>query len=406
VSEEQATGQVRTLLQSAVKKRLMADVPVGCLLSGGLDSSANVALMSKLQSQPLKTFSAGFAGFGAAENFHDLPYAQLVADRFGCEHQVVTITAEDGKTFLPELAAGQDEPNGDPACLPTHFVCKAAHDAGLKVVLVGEGSDEVFGGYDDMVTILRTTLPRWRRIMRLPRGIREMVHQLSRASGAAPGRIDILRRAAANEPLYWGLDVAFWETEKRRLLTGTCRNRMGSSPAAIVQGYCDELFTAQPDADGLQMMSYVELCNRLPESLLMRVDKISMAHSIEARAPFLDHELSSYALSLPSNLKIGGGTTTRVLREAVRPYLPREILERSKQGFRVPLPEWLAGELAHWAAAVLGGTALRRLDLFNWEEIDRMWQAHRQRRADHSFDLWCLLNLAAWYDHWIEGRPP
>jgi asparagine synthase (glutamine-hydrolysing) len=393
------------LLKSAVEKRLMADVPVGCLLSGGLDSSTNVALMSGLQSQPLKTFSAGFAGFGAAQDFHDLPFAQRIAERFGCEHQVVTITADECKAFLPELAVRQDEPNGDPACVPMHFVCKAAHDAGLKVVLVGEGSDEVFGGYDDMVTILRTTMPRWRRIMRVPAAVRAIAHQFARASGAAPGRIDLLRRAAYNEPLYWGLDIAFWETEKRGLLTGTSRRRVGASPAALVQEYCDELYSAQPGADTLQMMSYVEIRNRLPESLLMRVDKISMAHSIEARAPFLDYELAAYALSLPSDLKIRGGVTKRVLRNAVRPFLPAEILERRKQGFRVPLPDWLAGDLAGWAADVLGGSALRRLDLFRWDEIDRMWQAHRARRADHSFDLWCLLNLAAWYDHWIEGRP-
>lgn len=404
-TEAEATDRVRQLLGDAVRKRVMADVPVGCLLSGGLDSSANVALMSGHQSQPLQTFSAGFAGFGAAQNFHDLPFAQLIAEQFGCEHRVVTITADECKAFVPQLAARQDEPNADPACVPMHFVCKAAHESGIKVVLVGEGSDEVFGGYDDMVTILRTTLPRWQRIMRIPRTLRSVVHQLARVSGAPPGRIDLLRRAAVNEPLYWGLDIAFWETEKRSLMTGTSRRRIDVSPAAIIQGFCDELYGSQPEADALQMMSYIEIRNRLPESLLMRVDKISMAHSIEARAPFLDYELAAYALSLPSRLKIQGGTTKRVLRNAVRPFLPAAILERRKQGFRVPLPDWLAGDLAGWAAQVLGESGLRKLDLFRWDEIDRMWQEHRARRFDHSFDLWCLLNLAAWYDHWIEGRP-
>jgi asparagine synthase (glutamine-hydrolysing) len=200
------------------------------------------------------------------------------------------------------------------------------------------------------------------------------------------------------------LDVVFWETEKEWLLTRGARKTMHESPAAIIQRYCDALFGAHPRADGLQQMSYVELCNRLPELLLMRVDKISMAHSIEARAPFLDHELLSYALSLPAALKIRDRTTKLVLRKAVTPFLPREILERSKQGFRVPLPEWLAGELSGWAQGLLADSALRKLDLFNWPQIDRMWQAHRNKKADFSFDLWCLLNLAAWYDHWIERR--
>src|SRR5262249_30635792 len=159
----------------------------------------------------------------------------------------------------------------------------------------------------------------------------------ARLSGAPPGRIDLLRRAARSEPLYWGLDVVFWETEKEQLLEPGARARMGESPAAIIRGYVDELEAAHGDADGLQLMSYTELRNRLPELLLMRVDKISMAHSIEARAPFLDHELSAYALSLPCKLKIDGGATKKVLRNVTRSFLPPEIIERRKQGFRVPL---------------------------------------------------------------------
>jgi asparagine synthase (glutamine-hydrolysing) len=404
VSEAEATQRVSDLLQAAVRKRLMADVPVGCFLSGGLDSSANVALMSRLQSTALRTFSVGFNGFGEAENFHDLPYARLVAERFGCEHTEVMVDAEECKSHLPRLVVQQDEPIGDPACLPMHFVSKAAHSAGIKVVLVGEGSDEVFGGYDDMVTILSQTLPRWTRLMRTPRLLRTALHHLARLSGAPAGRIDLLRRAAMNEPLYWGLDVVFWETEKKALLTPAARTQMLESPAGVVGGYRDALMSAHPQADGLQQLSYVELCNRLPELLLMRVDKISMSHSLEARAPFLDHELCSYALSLPQRLKISDGKTKRVLRNAVAPFLPKEILERKKQGFRVPLPAWLAGDLAPWAEGVLHDSALRKLDLFQWADIDRMWKAHKSKQADHSFDLWCLLNLAAWYDHWIDGR--
>jgi asparagine synthase (glutamine-hydrolysing) len=205
--------------------------------------------------------------------------------------------------------------------------------------------------------------------------------------------------------MYWGLDVVFWETEKDALLAADARDRMGPSPGAVIQKYCDELRLTHADADGLQVMSYTELRNRLPELLLMRVDKISMAHSIEARAPFLDHELSAYALSLGSRLKIRDGKTKIVLRNAVAPFLPKEILERKKQGFRVPLPEWLASDLAPWAQDLLARSSLRKLGIFRFDAIDRMWRAHCERRADHSFDLWCLLNLAAWHDRWIEGRP-
>jgi len=405
ISESEAAEEVRVLVKEAVRKRLMADVEVGCFLSGGVDSSTNVALMSELMDKPLRTFSVGFVGFGPSQNFHDLPFARMVADRFGCEHREIMVTAEECKAFLPELVVQQDEPIGDPACLPMHFVSKAAHEDGIKVVLVGEGSDEVFGGYDDMSHILEKTLPRWEKVNRLPRIVRKGLHRASRLLGSPPGRVDLLRRAVEGQPLYWGLDVVFWETEKTSLLAAPLGSADYERAGSIVARYHDELLRVHPTADGLQQMSYVELCNRLPELLLMRVDKISMAHSIEARAPFLDYRLSAYALSLPQRLKIRNGESKAVLKRAVSPFLPAEILQRKKQGFRVPLDIWLRSELAPWGEELLAHSALRALGVFNFDEINRMWSAHRSGREDHSFDLWCLLNLAVWYDHWIEGRP-
>src|SRR5262249_33872974 len=146
----------------------MSDVPVGCFLSGGVDSSTNVAILSQLVAKPLRTFSIGFEGFGPAQNFHDLPYARQVAKHFGCNHQQVIVTADACKDYLLDLAQQHDEPIGDPACVPMHFAARAAKDDGVKVVLVGEGSDEVFGGYDDMRRLLSTTLPRFERVRKLP----------------------------------------------------------------------------------------------------------------------------------------------------------------------------------------------------------------------------------------------
>jgi asparagine synthase (glutamine-hydrolysing) len=404
VSEQEAVNQVRRLLQDSVRKRLMSDVPVGCFLSGGVDSSSNVALMSRLMDRPLTTFSVGFTGFGEAENFHDLPYARRVAKRFGCDHHEIMVTAEQCRDHLPVLVEQQDEPIGDPACLPMHFVSQGTHERGFKVVLVGEGSDEVFGGYDDMASIVDTSYRRWRVVNLLPRIVRWGLHRALRLLRAPPGRIDVVRRSIDGEPLYWGLDVVFWDTEKEALLRPEARAQMGESAGAVVGRYHDDLLAAHPDADVMQKMSYVELSNRLPELLLMRVDKISMAHSLEARAPFLDHRLSAYALSLPQRLKIRDGQTKAVLKRAVEPFLPREVITRRKQGFRVPLPEWLAGELAPWAEHVLDTSPIRKRGFFDHSFIDGMWRAHRSRAADHSFDLWCLLNLAVWYERWIDGR--
>ncbi|MDB4957936.1 MAG: Asparagine synthetase [Myxococcales bacterium] len=404
IDEAEAVSEVRRLLGASVEKRMMADVPIGCFLSGGVDSSTNVALMSRLVTEPLRTFSVGFEGFGPEQRFYDLPYARQVAKHFGCNHHEIMVTARECQDYLPELAAQQDEPIGDPACLPMHFVSKAAHEHGVKVVLVGEGSDEVFGGYEDMARFVNRSSRRWEQLKRLPAAARWALYFGSKAVGATDGRTDLLRRAAVGEPLYFGLDVVFWHTEKQRLLSREAKALGGAGAAPIVMRYYDELLRRHPGADALQQMSYVELSNRLPELLLMRVDKLSMAHSLEARAPFLDSELVAYGLSLPQSLKIQAGRTKHVLKRAVASLLPPEITQRSKQGFRVPLPAWLAGELAPWAESVLARSPLRKRGLFNDQEIERIWRRHKSGARDHSFDLWCLLNLTAWYEQWIE-RP-
>ena len=398
---QESVERVRELLTRSVKKRLMSDVPIGAFLSGGIDSSTNVALMSQLTSEPLRTFSIGFEGFGETENFHDLPYARRVAQQFGCNHQEITVTAEDCQRSVPELVFHQDEPIGDPACLPMHFVSRAAKQHGVTVVLVGEGSDEVFGGYEDMERLSRSYATKWRRLQALPTPVRTALYGLARAGGVADGRLDVLRRSAFDEPFYWGLDVVFWESEKDHLYRSGARAKLGTGVSSVVRDYYSELAAQRPDADFLQQMSYVELSNRLPELLLMRVDKFSMAHSLEARAPFLDHELVSYVLSLPQQSKIGAGQTKKVLKQAVAGLLPAEVITRRKQGFRVPLPEWLAGPLSGWAEERLFSKAARELDFLDFDYIRRLWQRHTEGTQDQSFDLWCLINVFSWYECWF-----
>jgi asparagine synthase (glutamine-hydrolysing) len=408
VDEKEAVGHVRDLLSAAVKKRMMADVPVGAFLSGGVDSSANVALMSRLVDRPLQTYSVGFEGFGPKENFHDLPYARQVAKLFNCDHHELMVTADECRDYLPELVYQQDEPIGDPACLPMHFLCRQARRDGVIVVLVGEGSDEVFGGYGDMAHILNVSSRRFDQIRRLPRFVRAGLHEASRLMRAPAGRTDLLRRARDGHPLYWGLDVVFWDNEKRRLLTDEAWTRLGehrrSQAGELLGDVYADLLARQPNADFLQQMSVVEMHNRLPELLLMRVDKLSMAHSIEARAPFLDSTLAAYGLSLPSALKIKGQIGKYVLKTALRGVLPDEVLDRTKQGFRVPLPAWLRGPLASWAKAQIFESPLAERGFFNHGYVDEMWRRHLGDVQDHSFDLWCLVNLGAWYARWIEGR--
>ena len=398
---QESVERVRELLTRSVKKRLMSDVPIGAFLSGGIDSSTNVALMTQLTSEPLRTFSVGFEGFGEQENFHDLPYARRIATEFGCTHQEITITADECQRSVPELVFHQDEPIGDPACLPMHFVSRAAKQNGVTVVLVGEGSDEVFGGYEDMERLSRSYVKKWRPLQTLPASVRTALYGAARIGGVVDGRLDVLRRSASDEPFYWGLDVVFWESEKKELYRGGARPSAGVGVSSIVRDYYADLAKVRPNADFLQQMSYVELSNRLPELLLMRVDKFSMAHSLEARAPFLDHELVSYALSLPQQSKIAAGQTKKVLKQAVAGLLPEEVISRRKQGFRVPLPAWLAGPLSGWAEERLFSKTARELDFLDFEYIRTLWQRHTDGVRDHSFDLWCLINVFSWYECWF-----
>lgn len=397
----EAVEQTRVLVKEAVKKRMMADVPVGAFLSGGVDSSTNVALMSELVSTPLQTFTVDFTGFGSAENFHDVPYARQVAELFGTNHTEVPVTAAEALAYVPEMVTSQDEPLGDPACLPMHFVSRAAAQAGVKVVLVGEGSDEVFCGYPDFAQLLATHDGRWSQLKRMPRFVQRAIKRGAELAGAPGGRVDVIRRAAEGEPLYMGLDVVFFDWEKDQLYTEAGKRAMPAKAADTVSAYYREINERRPRADFSQQMSYVELRNRLPELLLMRVDKYSMAHSLEARAPFLDYQLATFALSLPASIKMEGTRTKAVLKDAAHAWLPKDVVERKKQGFRVPLPAWLKNELAPWAETVLRESSLRKLGILDFDFIDELFRKHRETDEDYSFDLWCLINLCGWYEQWF-----
>jgi asparagine synthase (glutamine-hydrolysing) len=273
-------------------------------------------------------------------------------------------------------------------------------------VLVGEGSDEVFCGYPDFPQLYKTFTGRWSQLKRMPQLVRRAVKRGAELVGAPSGRVDVLRRAAEDEPLYMGLDVVFFDWEKAALYTPEGRRAMPRKAADTVNEYYREIAERRPGADFSQQMSYVELRNRLPELLLMRVDKFSMQHSLEARAPFLDYQLASYALSLPAAWKMNGtnGTRTKaILKDAAHDWLPRDVVERTKQGFRVPLPAWLRGELSSWGEDLLARSPLRKLGIFDFDYITKMWRRHREGVADHSFDLWCLINLSGWYEHWFPA---
>src|SRR3989442_7210 len=345
LTESEHQANILNLLRDSIKKRMMADVPFGVFLSGGVDSSANVALMSELMTQPVRTFTVGFHD---TEELNELESARAISKRFGTNHHEVMIGREEMTKFLPDLVFHQDEPIADPVCVPLYYVSKLARDTGTIVVQVGEGSDEIFGGYDWFRTYLQIQERFWRHAERFPVSMRRAGSGLA---GSLVKKIlkkrmasEVVRRLGANESLFWGGAVVFDETMKPAVLSPDMRARYnGLSTYNVVREYQETIAAARPDSDYAARMTYLELKLRLPELLLMRVDKITMATSVEARVPFLDHQLIEYAMSLPRSLKVKGATGKHILKRALESVLPKDVLYQPKRGFGAPTREWFRG---------------------------------------------------------------
>ena len=403
-SEAEHQEEILRLLRESIRKRMMSDVPFGVFLSGGVDSSANVALMSELMSQPVRTYTVGFED---SEELNELESAHAVAKRFGTDHHEVIIGQQDMEKFLPDLIFHQDEPLADPVCVPLYYVSKLARDSGTIVVQVGEGADEIFAGYDWFRKYVRINELFWQQAQKLPLALRHslsaMAKPLLEASFNKRTAIELGRRFGAGESLFWGGAIVFDEDFKRRVLSGDLTARLaGLSSYDAVKDHIEHVTRVRPDSDFAARMSYLELKLRLPELLLMRVDKITMATSVEARVPFLDHHLVEYAMSLPVDLKIKGTSGKHILKRALEKVLPADLLYRPKRGFGAPIREWFRGAQGETLAGMIMNSSIRRRDLFNYEFIARLIDEHKRGARDWSFHLWALLNVSLWYDRWIN----
>lgn len=406
-TEEEHQKNILELLRSSIKKRMMADVPFGVFLSGGVDSSANVALMSELMTQPVRTFTVGFHD---TEELNELESARAISKRFGTNHHEVMIGREEMLRFLPELVFHQDEPIADPVCVPLYYVSKLARDTGTIVVQVGEGSDEIFGGYDWFRTYLQIQERFWRHAERAPLSARRAASALAKplVKKVLKKRMasELVRRLGANESLFWGGAVVFDETSKPSVLSLEMRGRHnGLSTYDVVRPYQETIASARPHSDFAARMTYLELKLRLPELLLMRVDKITMATSVEARVPFLDHHLIEYAMGLPRNLKVKGTSGKHILKRALESVLPADVLYKPKRGFGAPTREWFRGPEGESLVQQLLNSSIRERNFFDYSFIQRLADEHTREVRDWSANLWCLLNLSLWYDHWIAGKP-
>ncbi len=403
-SEQEHIDEILILLRRSIKKRMMSDVPFGVFLSGGVDSSANVALMSELMDRPVDSFTVGFKEH---EYLNELQSARRIADRYKTNHHEVIIGDKEFEDFLPDLIFHQDEPIADPVCVPLYYVSKLARENGTIVVQVGEGADEIFSGYEKYVSHLRLYENVWRYAEKVPGVIRKPASSAVSSGLNALGKkqtvAELARRLGASEPMFQGGVSVFDQASKEKLLSPSFRSTMnGHRSLNAVTQYLDHIALVRPNSDFLTRMTYLELKLRLPELLLMRVDKITMATSVEARVPFLDHELVSYAMGIPRQFKVHGTTGKHVLKRALESILPHDLLYSKKRGFGAPIREWFRTKTGREFAERLQSSTIRKRGFFNYDFIGRMLDEHNSGRTDWSFHLWALLNLSLWYEHWID----
>lgn len=418
-TDESLAKGVLERLEAAIEKRMMSDVPFGVFLSGGIDSSANVALMDRVSSRPVETFTVGFSDH---TELNELDYARRVAERFKTSHHEVLVNSRDMQGYLHDLIHQQDEPIADWVCVPLYFVSKLARQSGVTVVQVGEGADEQFCGYDSWMSYLGAHEKFWRPYNRMtPRPLRKFIGGLAhwaapreRAKGAQMA--EALVRAGNGRELFWSGANAFWNVHKDRIYSQSAADgpwetlrAMGldvtglddKDSGAVADGYFETLRRAQGDRDFLTRMTYAEFRQRLPELLLMRVDKITMSTSIEGRVPFLDHALVEYSMDIPQAAKVRGGNKKSILKKALDGVIPDEIIHRPKMGFAAPVSDWLRGEFGHTVEREVLGSALVSDGTLNGGYIAGAMRAHRNGKEDHALHLWTLFNLTAWHDHWI-----
>jgi asparagine synthase (glutamine-hydrolysing) len=409
LSDGAALDRLDQLLTQAVGDCMVADVPLGAFLSGGIDSSLVVALMQKQSARPVKTFTIGFL----EDAFDEVAHARRVARHLGTEHTELYVTPAEARALIPHLPEMFDEPMADPSQIPTYHVARLARQH-VTVSLSGDGGDELFGGYGRYLVAegLR------RRAGRVPQGLR---HGAAALAQAVPARAwdQILRLAQMPAPS--GLHGC-WSGDRVHKLAALLRiddpdqryraliSAVHDPRALVIDG--DEPPTAFTDpmrrphlAEYTDRMMYYDTVTYLPDDILVKLDRTSMAVSLEARVPLLDHRVVEFALRLPSEAKLRARSGKWLLRELFRRHLPPELADRPKQGFAIPLADWLRGPLRDWAEALLDERRLVAEGFLHAAPVRRTWQEHLSGSRNWSSQIWSLLMFQAWRERWLEARP-
>lgn len=404
-SDDDAVAEADRLIGDAARRRMVADVPLGAFLSGGLDSSTIVALMQAASSRPVRTFSVGFE----AGDYNEAPHAARVARHLGTDHTEITLTPDDARGLVPSLPDFFDEPLADPSQLPTYLICREARRE-LTVAVSGDGGDEVFGGYNRYAFGARLIGPAsrmpaaarrlvsagisavrpdgWDRLFQrvgpvLPSSLRH------RLPGEKLHKVGALLRADSPAGMYRSL-LSAWQDPRALVLTG-------DEPSGAVE----RVFSNGAPLGLVDRMMLADQLTYLPDDLLAKVDRVSMAVSLEVRVPLLDHRVVEFAWRLPARFKIRDGQTKWLLRQVLHRYVPATLVDRPKMGFSVPIDRWLQGPLRGWAEDLLAPERLRRAGILAPGPVRRAWERFKEGRTARGQGLWAILMFQAWHERWI-----
>jgi asparagine synthase (glutamine-hydrolysing) len=403
----QATAAAESVLGAAVRRQMMADVPLGAFLSGGIDSSLIVALMQAQSTRRVQTFTVGFE----ARAFDESPFAADVALHLGTDHSTLRVSDAEARGVIPLLPELYDEPFADSSQIPTYLICRAARSS-VKVALSGDGGDELFGGYNRYVLGPKiwqkiAPIPSWLRryvaatLLAIPessfdglgrlhnavrppdKGIAALGQKMHRVAGR-------LERVQSIDDMY-NDTTRIWTDYKQLLMEG----RANEAPNRQVGPIHDSLPSSlQHDAAG-RMMAF-DMRSYLPDDILCKVDRAAMGASLETRVPFLDRDVVELSARIPPSFKIRNGQGKWLLRQILYRHLPRELIDRPKAGFSLPLGEWLRGPLRDWAEDLLSSVSLERDGLFNVATVRAIWNEHLKGRRDLSAQLWVILMFESW----------
>jgi asparagine synthase (glutamine-hydrolysing) len=402
-AEEEWVERIRDKFVESVRMRLMSDVPLGAFLSGGIDSSAIVAAMSRVVNQPLKTYSIGFEGEDSYYN--ELPYARTVAKAFNTDHHEIIVCPEVG-ALLSKLIWHLDEPMADSAFITTYLVSKLARES-VKVILSGVGGDELFGGYRRYLGHNLLPYYKW-----LPDGVRTKwlpgllagLPQDRHSKWENYTRLASAFVESAELPpdLRYESYITLFAPEVRDHLLkndAATQNSNGDSAYSTLKRY----FRRCQSADHLNQIMYVDIKTSLADDLLTLTDKMTMATAVECRAPFVDHELVQLTSRMPSNLKVRGLTMKYLLKKVLRPWLPKEVLQRKKRGFGAPVGAWLRRDLGSLMAETLSEEQVKKRGFFDWHVVHDTIMNHESRRNDYTDHLLALINLELWCRLFLDG---